>query len=144
MSVGKSLTTLFLRIYAMNQRRWWRNDAARAWWDALLTVEIWIGLPLVTLLVTLWVLAIDLFPQSVGTIGMSRGVELGLLVASWLAVDIPLRKKVSKYRREPIPRTSFDSTADRWKIAVAGAVSFGSSVLITLVAFSLHEALRPH
>jgi hypothetical protein len=133
------LTKLFLRIFAMNLRRGWRSGSGIAWSDAIFTVDILICLPLLCLLGTLWLLAIDLFPSTVGLFGMPWGAEAALVVATWLGVDIPLSRKMGAYKREPISSTCFNSTADRFMMVAAGAISSISCALLVAASMFLHK-----
>lgn len=138
------IDTLFLRIYAMNLRRGWRNVPTTAWTDASVTMDLLFGLPAMLLAGTLWSVLMDLFPQTVGRFGMPDWALLGLVVGSWLAVDTLLSRKVRRYKDDPslLARSASMVSPSGTKISLfATLMSFASCVTLVLVTIFLHKLL---
>jgi hypothetical protein len=138
------LKMLFLRIYAANLRRSWRSDPDSAWWDAVTTLMFLIGLPLLTLMFDLWVLALDLFPKAIGAVGMPESAGFAVVLASGIALLVLITKTMRVYREGLGKRDRYDSATDRWKIVAAIAFAIGLIVVMNVVTSILHAALHAH
>lgn len=135
----KTLANLFLRIYAMNLRRGWREDPGTAWSDAIFTMDALIGLPVLSFIFCFWVLGLALFPGAIGVFGMPRGVEIAVVIAVGFVVDRWLSRSMGKYKRESISRDSFSSAGDFVVIVASFAGSFAFFVAMLIVSILIRR-----
>jgi hypothetical protein len=117
----------------MNLRRSWRSDPSAAWIDAIFTLDTLVTLPALSLIFAFWLLVIAWFTKSLGLIGMPRGAEIAIALATGVGVDFVLSKRMSAYKRKPVSLDSFSSTEDSAGVAISFALSFAFVVLMLVV-----------
>ncbi|HTY92607.1 MAG TPA: hypothetical protein VMC02_01890 [Steroidobacteraceae bacterium] len=137
------LERLFLRLYSRNLGRAWRNEPDAAWGDAKFSLEILIGVPLGNGLATLWLIGIDLFPLSLGKIGMPTGAMVAVAIVVWCAMEISFRFKFMRFKDAPDLALGFNKASDKVGIVTAIIASIASSMAIVLIAFWLNRQLSP-
>jgi len=101
-SVDRLLTAIFLRIYARNLRRGWSGGVGRSWSDAIFSMLILVGFPVVGLSLALWHLAIGLFQKVIGASRIADSVPILILVITCFGLNLLLSRKMRVYRDEPI------------------------------------------
>src|ERR1700733_11899461 len=106
------LKTLFLRIFAANLSRGWRNNPDTAWSDTIYIVELLVTLPLLTFCIFVWVILMDVWPHTVGALGWSDAIAVILFTVSWLIVHVPLVGLSRRYRDASLVRRSGESSKD--------------------------------
>ncbi len=122
--MGNVLAKLFLRLYAANLRRTWRNNPKDAWSDAIFTMDSLIVVPVLSLIMVFWTIAIHLFPLSIGAFGMSKGAGLIIIIIVAFVVDALFTRCISRYKHDAITPGSFAATVDLMVIFFAFAISF--------------------
>ncbi len=139
MTTNNALVKLFFRLYAWNCRRSWRNNETDAWSDAIYTMDVLIGLPVLSLIMTLWAIAIHVFPKTIGTVGMPTAAELLVVLLVGIAVDMLFTKRINKYRNHPFTHESFSAATDRVAIVSAFLVSFSLFVAMLGIVVMLNR-----
>jgi hypothetical protein len=139
MTTNKALVKLFFRLYAWNCRRSWRNNPTDAWSDAIYTMDVLIGLPVLSLIMTVWAIAIHQFPKTIGTVGMPKVAELLVVLFVGIVVDMIFTKSINKYRNHPVNHDSFSATTDRVAIVRAFLVSFSLFIAMLGIVVMLNR-----
>jgi hypothetical protein len=134
-----ALVKLFLRLYAANLRRTWRNSPKEAWTDAIFTMDSLICVPLMSVIIVIWVIAIHMFPATIGGFGMPKAAGLAIGIPVIFVVDTVFTKRIDEYRSEPIARDSFSATVDRVAIFIAFIASFSFVVAMIGIIVMLHR-----
>jgi hypothetical protein len=135
-----AIDSLFLRLYAMNLRRAWRNAPVAAWTDASFTVDVLLGFPLLFFVGAAWSVLMDLSPQAVGAFGMSDWALLMLVVATGLAIDVPLSRRWRVYKHAE-GASNLPAPADTKYIVRWCSASFASCVGSLIFAAIIHKLL---
>jgi hypothetical protein len=122
--MGNIFTKLFLRVYAANLRRSWRNSQEDAWTDAVFTLDSIVIVPIVSMIMVSWVVATVSLPGSIGKIGMPKAAGLPLIIVVGFVVDYFLSRRFIHYRKSPVARDSLSTMSDSAAIYIAMAISF--------------------
>ena len=95
------VTNLFLRIYAMNLRRPWRNHRGAAWSDAVYTMDILVVVPALSWIMAGWIFLGDHFPASFGAFGRPKSAELVVVLAVGVLVDLGSTRQYGRTSTHP-------------------------------------------
>jgi hypothetical protein len=122
--MSNALATLFFRLYAANLRRSWRNNPKDAWSDSILTMDSLIAVPVLSTIMVFWTISVHLFPNSIGVLGMPKGVGLIVVVMVSFVVDAWFTSSINRHKHDLITPDSFAAPRDRMAIVIAFAISF--------------------
>jgi hypothetical protein len=128
----------FLRIYAMNLRRSWRNKPASAKTDASYTTQALFLPPLMLLLLLLYVGVTGMLPDSVGRVPAKamQGLWFVLATVYWFWMDSHLDRLGDPTQSA----RGFDDAANRRKVILIYILSFLCIPLIAILgSYAIHS-----
>jgi hypothetical protein len=140
--MGNSLTKLFLRLYAANLRRTWRNGPGDAWSDAVFAIDSIITVSALSMIMVVWVVATVWLPNSIGKFGMPAVAGLPLVVVVGFVVDYFVSKRFIHYKMSPIDSDSFSKKGDTAVIYIAMVLSFLFAVVMIVTVAMLRRGQR--
>lgn len=133
---SKAISRAFLRTYAQNLRRGWRDSPETAKSDAVYTVEFLILFPLAVWSPLLYAILTKVFPNSIGRLDLRvpEAVAVAAFIGSWLWLERRLNNiEVSS---ELLHR--FSTAAERIKILYLYAINVGSVLLVGYGGYLFH------
>jgi uncharacterized membrane protein len=136
------LIKVFLRLYAANLRRTWRQAQGTAWSDAIFTMDSLVGIPVLSSIYAMWMFLMALFPTSIGVLGIPRGAVVVLVLMIGFIIDRLLTRGVSRYKNESITSDSYSTTADSMAIIAAFLISFTYFLIMIAIVVAIHKTLR--
>ena len=136
-----ALDRLFLRLYAANLRRPWRNEARPAWNDALYAVTAVVAVPAVAFVASLWLIARDVLPNYVGRIGEAQEAGAAVAVAISFGTYFALLVRFSAFRHRTKSEILSESPPRSWPFLGAWAIAIVSIALFFLIAQLIHITL---
>ena len=134
-----ALDRLFLRLYAANLRRPWRNDPRPAWNDALYTVAATMGLPIAAFVGSGWSIARDLFPGSVGKLQVAQEAGVGIAFVFVFALYFALLMRFSVFKGRSKSEILSESPPQRWPFIGAWAIASLCCIVFIVVAQIVHH-----
>jgi hypothetical protein len=109
-----------------------------AWTDAVYTLDVLVTIPVLAVMMAIWIIAIRLFPTTVGSFGMPKNMGLIVVLPLVIAVDALCSKYMSSYENLPNIRDDFATAGD----AVGIWLSYGVCLLALVGMVAVLVVLR--